>query len=73
MVQSCLRKINKDLLPQKTMKRKGQINFLDLLAGLIVIFGGALIFFSYSGLGGIFASIGFLVEAIKYVIINGAK
>lgn len=55
------------------MNKKGQINVIDIIAGLIVAVGGGLIFASYVGIGTIFASLGLLIEAIKYVIINGVK
>ncbi|MCR4327238.1 MAG: hypothetical protein NUV46_01510 [Nanoarchaeota archaeon] len=55
------------------MKKKGQINIIDLFAGIVVIAGGALIASSYTGVGVIFTSIGLLIEAIKYVVMNGPK
>lgn len=52
-------------------KKKAQIGLYDALAGVVVIAGGLLIFFSNVNLGSLVTSFGLLLELIKIVLKQG--
>ena len=53
------------------MKRKAQVDLLNIIFGLIVISGGVVIMFNYVNLGSLLASLGLIFELIKLVAEKG--
>jgi len=54
------------------MNKKGQADLLNILFGLVVILGGAIIAFGMVNLGSLVATIGLMLELVKLVIQKGA-
>jgi len=46
---------------------------IDIIAGLIILTAGILVFASYTNLGLLLVAIGTIIEAIKIVLLQGIK
>jgi hypothetical protein len=53
--------------------KKGILNIVNLICGLIIIAGGVSVFINYINLGLALAGLGILIEAIKMVLTHGLK
>ena len=53
------------------MAKKGQIDVLNIIFGIIVISGGVIITFGKINLGSLIASMGLVFELIKLVVQKG--
>lgn len=54
------------------VNKKG-VAAIDIIAGLIMLAAGILVFMSYVNLGLLLTAIGTIIEAIKIVLSQGAK
>ena len=57
----------------KMANKKGIVNIVNLICGLIVIAGGVAIFVNYVNLGLALVGLSILVEAIKIIFTQGLK
>jgi len=53
--------------------KKAQTDAINIIAGLIIISGGALVIFNYINLGLLMAGLGTVIEAIKLVMQSGIR
>jgi len=54
------------------MYKKGTlINPIDVVAGVVIIFAGVCTLFGWVNLGVVLGTIGFLIEAIKILMLSG--
>lgn len=51
--------------------KKGVINTIDLIAGIVIILGGVVTIADKVNLGVVLASIGLLIEALKILLKSG--
>jgi len=60
-------------MKKRDMSRKGAIEPVNLIAGIILIFGGILLISNSVNLGLLIALVGTLIKAIEVVIRGGIK
>ena len=56
----------------RRVDKKGQMDLLNLIFGLVVICGGVVIAFGMVNLGSLIATVGLLLELVKLVVQRGA-
>ena len=56
----------------RRMDKKGQVDLLNVIFGLIVICGGGVIAFGMVNLGSLVATAGLMLELVKLVVQKGA-
>ena len=55
------------------MDKRGVVNPIDLIAGVVIIVGGIATVFGYVNLGTVFVIVGSLIEAIKLMLRSGLQ
>ncbi len=58
-------------MKKRGINKKGQVSVFDIIAGAIILGGGAAVMLSYVNLGTFLASIGMVLEIVKLLLKKG--